>query len=289
MATYSTLEEIKVDTQANPSSNNLIVLRSEQRDAIDQAKERFCKKTGRKGDYQYTVLPESRQFLWNAKMRFGKTICAMQLMREMDVKRTLIITHRPVVGDSWLNAFRQVVGSKNSVPKVDGNSDIHHTYGFGTRSDNESEGNFYDLEKFVQSEGNHYAFFVSMQYMRLSELVNLKTQAKYKNQSGENSGGATKIENEKLKADILNADWDLVIIDEAHEGTRTSLGKSVIDDFLKKDKTKMLTSPEHPSISMKISRKMKFTHGTTLQNSRLRKNGMKSILMKRIHTRNCRR
>lgn len=240
MATYSTLEEIKVDTQANPSSNNLIVLRSEQRDAIDQAKERFCKKTGRKGDYQYTVLPESRQFLWNAKMRFGKTVCAMQLMRELDVKRTLIITHRPVVGDSWLNAFRQVVGSKNSVPKVDGNSDIHHTYGFGTRSDNESEGNFYDLEKFVQSEGNHYAFFVSMQYMRLSELVNLKTQAKYKNQSGENSGGATKIENEKLKADILNADWDLVIIDEAHEGTRTSLGKSVIDDFLKKDKTKML-------------------------------------------------
>lgn len=240
MATYSTLEEIKVDTQANPSSNNLIVLRSEQRDAIDQAKERFCKKTGRKGDYQYTVLPESRQFLWNAKMRFGKTICAMQLMREMDVKRTLIITHRPVVGDSWLNAFRQVVGSKKSVPKVDGNSDIHHTYGFGTRSDNESEGNFYDLEKFVQAKGNHFTFFVSMQYMRLSELVNLKTQAKYKNQFGDNSGGATKIENEKLKADILNADWDLVIIDEAHEGTRTSLGKSVIDDFLKKDKTKML-------------------------------------------------
>lgn len=240
MAAYSTLEEIKVDTQANPSSNNLIVLRSEQRDAIDQAKERFCKKTGRKGDYQYTVLPESRQFLWNAKMRFGKTVCAMQLMRELDVKRTLIITHRPVVGDSWLNAFRQVVGSKSSVPKVEGNSDIHHTYGFGTRSDNESEGNFYDLEKFVQTEGNHNAFFVSMQYMRLSELVNLKTQAKYKNQSGDNSGGATKIENEKLKADILNADWDLVIIDEAHEGTRTSLGKSVIDDFLKKDKTKML-------------------------------------------------
>lgn len=240
MPTYSTLEEIKVDTQANPSSNKLIVLRSEQRDAIDQAKEHFCEKSGRKGDYQYTVLPESRQFLWNAKMRFGKTVCAMQLMRELDVKRTLIITHRPVVGDSWLNAFRQVVGSKASAPKVVGNSDIHQTYGFGTRSDNESEGNFYDLEKFVQTEGNHYAFFISMQYMRLSELVNLKTQAKYKNQSVDSSGGTTKNENEKLKADILNADWDLVIIDEAHEGTRTSLGKSVIDDFLKKDKTKML-------------------------------------------------
>lgn len=240
MVTYSTLEEIKKDAQTNPSSNSLIVLRSEQRDAIDQAKEHFCKRNGRKGNYQYTVLPESRQFLWNAKMRFGKTVCAMQLMRELNVKRTLIITHRPVVGDSCLNAFRQVVGTKASAPKVEGNADIHQTYGFGTRSDNESEGNFYDLEKFIQAEGNHYAFFISMQYMRLSELVNLKTQAKHKNLYGDSSSNSTKIENEKLKADILNADWDLVIIDEAHEGTRTSLGKSVIDDFLKKDKTKML-------------------------------------------------
>jgi len=240
MATYSTLEEIKVDTQANPSSNNLIVLRSEQRDAIDQAKEHFCKKSGRKGDYQYTVLPESRQFLWNAKMRFGKTVCAMQLMRELDVKRTLIITHRPVVGDSWMEAFRQVVGTNKTAPVVQGNSNIHSTYGFGKRSDNESEGNFYDLEKFVQTEGNHYAFFISMQYIRLSELVNAKTQAKNQSRQDKTGQSAVDRENEKLKADILNTDWDLIIIDEAHEGTRTSLGKSVIDDFLKKDKTKML-------------------------------------------------
>ena len=70
MATYSTLEEIKVDTQANPSSNNLIVLRSEQRDAIDQAKERFCKKTGRKGDYQYTI-----QFFLNPDSFSGMQRC----------------------------------------------------------------------------------------------------------------------------------------------------------------------------------------------------------------------
>lgn len=49
MVTYSTLEEIKKDAQTNPSSNSLIVLRSEQRDAIDQAKEHFCKRNGRKG------------------------------------------------------------------------------------------------------------------------------------------------------------------------------------------------------------------------------------------------
>lgn len=237
MATYSTLEEIKSGMQDDLFADDLITLRSEQRDAIDQAKERFCKRSGRRGEYQYEVLPEYRQFLWNAKMRFGKTICAMQLMRELDVKRTLIITHRPIVGESWLQAFKQVVGSKSSEPKVKGNSDIHKTYGFGMRSDDESEtvGNYYDLESFVETPGNHYAFFVSMQYIRLSELVNSKTQAK-----NAGIGNTTSASNEKLKADILKTDWDLIIIDEAHEGTLTSLGKGVIQDFLKKEKTKML-------------------------------------------------
>lgn len=237
MATYSTLEEIKTGMQDDLFADDLITLRSEQRDAIDQANERFCKRSGRRGEYQYEVLPEYRQFLWNAKMRFGKTICAMQLMRELDVKRTLIITHRPVVGESWLQAFKQVVGSKSSEPKVKGNSDIHKTYGFGMRSDDESEtvGNYYDLESFVETPGNHYAFFVSMQYIRLSELVNSKTQAK-----NAGVGNTTSASNEKLKADILKTDWDLIIIDEAHEGTLTSLGKGVIQDFLKKEKTKML-------------------------------------------------
>ena len=241
MATYETLEEIKVGQQH--AADNIITLRSEQRNAIDYAKEHFCKRSGRRGEYQYDVLPEYRQFLWNAKMRFGKTICAMQLMRELDVRRTLIITHRPVVGESWLQAFKQVVGSKDSEPKVKGNSDIHNTYGFGMRSDDESEtvGNYYDLEKFVETPDNHYAFFVSMQYIRLSELVNSKTQAKHLDQQQEDGQqSASAKQNEKLKADILKTDWDLIIIDEAHEGTLTSLGKGVIKDFLKKKKTKML-------------------------------------------------
>lgn len=240
MVNYSTLNNINTSIQGNLSENEQIILRSEQRDAITRAKEHFCKKSGRQGNYQYTILPKHCKYLWNAKMRFGKTICAMQLMRELNVKRTLIITHRPVVGNSWLDAFHQVIGTSESDSMVQGNTNIHTTYGFGTRSDNEDKGNFYELENFVQTEGNHYAFFVSMQYIRLSELVNTKTQAKIKSKQDDTTSNSTDSENEKLKADILNTDWDLIIIDEAHEGTRTSLGKSVIDDFLKKDKTKML-------------------------------------------------
>lgn len=231
MATYTTLEEIKSGTQTVMFGADLIRLRPEQRDAIDCAKERFCDRSGRKPDYVYTVRPDYRQFLWNAKMRFGKTICALQLAREMDVKRTLIVTHRPVVRKSWLDAFKQVFGAK-----IESNDDISANYDFGTRSETDGLGNYYDLEKFVKKDSNHYVFFVSMHYLRLSELVNAKTQAKH----GTKENDTPSNENEKLKADILNTDWDLVVIDEAHEGTRTALGECVIKDFLKKEKTKML-------------------------------------------------
>ncbi len=237
MATYTTLEEIKDSFQTSLFGDDLIVLRPEQRDAIDRAKERFCSKSGSKTGYVYTPLSEYRQFLWNAKMRFGKTICALQLAREMDVRRTLIVTHRPAVGDGWMKAFEQVFGSA-----ISENCDIRCKYDFGTRSDADNRGNFYDLERFVETDGNHYVFFVSMQYLRLSELVNVKTLAKNSTKEQQETlfGHSDVKENEKLKADILKTKWDLVIIDEAHEGTRTALGESVIKDFLKKEKTKML-------------------------------------------------
>lgn len=171
-------------------------------------------------------------------MRFGKTLCALQLAREMDVKRTLIVTHRPVVNKSWKDDFDNVV-----TDRISGNENQKRKWDFGTLFDDEQHDKrkFYDLEKFAnQSEDNHYVFFVSMQYLRLSELVNAKTQLKNKDKQEDMFGHNATKENEKLKADILNTDWDLVVIDEAHEGTRTALGKRVIDEFLKKEKTKML-------------------------------------------------
>lgn len=237
MTTYTTLEEIKAGQQA-VQGDSTWELRPEQREAIDCAKNHFCKRSGRMPDYKWTVLTGSRQFLWNAKMRFGKTLCALQLAREMDVKRTLIVTHRPVVNKSWKDDFNNVV-----TDRITGNDNQKKKWDFGTLFDDEQHDKrkYYDLEKFVnQCEENHYVFFVSMQYLRLSELVNAKTQIKNKDkQEDKTSNNATK-ENEKLKADILNTDWDLVVIDEAHEGTRTALGKRVIDEFLKKEKTKML-------------------------------------------------
>ena len=237
--TFNTLEEIQAAFGTSLFGNDQITLRSEQRDAIDRAKAQFCKRSGSKASgYQWTVQPKYSQYLWNAKMRFGKTLCALQLAREMDVKRTLIVTHRPVVNKSWKDDFDNVV-----TDRISGNDNQKIKWDFGTLFDDEQHDKrkFYDLEKFAnQSEDNHYVFFVSMQYLRLSELVNAKTQLKNKDKQDDMFGHNATKENEKLKADILNTDWDLVVIDEAHEGTRTALGKRVIDEFLKKEQTKML-------------------------------------------------
>lgn len=41
------------------------------------------------------------RFLWNAKMRFGKTFTTYQLARKMGAKRVLVVTFKPAVEDAW--------------------------------------------------------------------------------------------------------------------------------------------------------------------------------------------
>ncbi|MEB3174507.1 MAG: restriction endonuclease [Cyanobacteriota bacterium] len=41
------------------------------------------------------------RFLWNAKMRFGKTFAAYQLAKKLGAKRTLVVTFKPAVEDAW--------------------------------------------------------------------------------------------------------------------------------------------------------------------------------------------
>ena len=51
----------------------------------------------------YKNLDEGRtpKFLWNAKMRFGKTFAAYQLAKRMNFKRILVLTFKPAVQSAW--------------------------------------------------------------------------------------------------------------------------------------------------------------------------------------------
>jgi hypothetical protein len=61
------------------------------------------------------------RFLWNAKMRFGKTFTAYQLAKKLGAKRVLVVTFKPAVEDAWRTDIEThvdfdgwVYGSRNS-------------------------------------------------------------------------------------------------------------------------------------------------------------------------------
>lgn len=56
-------------------------------------------------DYFHSIWREDihavPRFLWNAKMRFGKTFAAYQLAKKLGAKRVLVVTFKPAVEDAW--------------------------------------------------------------------------------------------------------------------------------------------------------------------------------------------
>lgn len=94
---------------------------------------------------------DSDKFLWNAKMRFGKTICALEVAKRMNFAKTIIITHRPVVNAGWFEDFNKVFGGTDFI--------------FGSYKDKG-----YSLEDLLASKKN-FVYFISMQDLRGSETV----------------------------------------------------------------------------------------------------------------------
>ena len=178
----SSLSSAEVTREYSP-----IVFRPEQQEAISKTKKQFKK---------------GNQMLWNAKMRFGKTLSALQVVKDMVFQRTLILTHRPVVDAGWFEDFGKIFYDRKD-------------FAYGSKNNGES---YSSLERQAESHGLHYVYFASMQDLRGSELV----------------GGNFDKNNE-----VFATDWDLIIVDEAHEGTQTELGKAVMGELVK-EQTKVL-------------------------------------------------
>lgn len=112
-----------------------IIFRPEQADAIRKTIKQF--KTG-------------NQMLWNAKMRFGKTLTALQVAKECEFKHILILTHRPVVSVGWYEDFEKIFYDTD--------------YVFGSKTKGEDINNLIDTDK-------KFVYFASMQDLRGSDAV----------------------------------------------------------------------------------------------------------------------
>ena len=155
---------------------------------------------------------DRNEMLWDCKMRFGKTVTSYELIKRMFVKKVIVVTHRPAVQDSWDTDFNLIFKDSN-YRFIDKTHDVMD--GYDEIIDSKNDKILLDLV----TEDIPFVYFASIQDLRGSKRV----------------GG-----NFNKNNTVFDMDWDLLIIDEAHEGTQTDLGAAVIKELRKKD-TKVLS------------------------------------------------
>ncbi len=92
--TQTVLTELRTGQKFTGTHSDTFPMRREQIDAVNKTHAYF-----------HSIWKEDMhavpRFLWNAKMRFGKTFTAYQLAKKLGAKRVLVVTFKPAVEDAW--------------------------------------------------------------------------------------------------------------------------------------------------------------------------------------------
>lgn len=125
------------------------------------------------------------EFLWNAKPRFGKTLATYDLCKRAEAQSVLIVTNRPAIANSWYKDYVKFCGGGKwlFVSDVDA-----------------LKGKPFVISRADLPKDTPYIEFVSLQDLKGSKYF----------------GG----ELPKL-AEVADMTWDILVVDEAHEGVDT--------------------------------------------------------------------
>lgn len=136
---------------------------------------------------------EEGEFLWNAKPRFGKTLASYDLAKRLGARKVLIVTNRPAIANSWFDDFEQFIDGYHFISEtssLDGRPTISR-------------------QQYISSGMNKpQVTFLSLQDLKGSKYF----------------GGP----HDKLSW-VADLSWDLLIIDEAHEGIDTNRTNAAFD------------------------------------------------------------
>lgn len=138
------------------------------------------------------------KFLWNAKMRFGKTFASYQLAKQMGFKRVLILTFKPAVLHSWRTDLASHVDFKGwqFLARVEGGPDLSEQYAQ------------------TKKEAPIVCFGSFQDFMGVDAMGNIKAHHEW----------------------IREINWDLVIFDEYHFGAWRDKAKGLfLDDNEEED------------------------------------------------------
>ena len=134
------------------------------------------------------------KFLWNAKMRFGKTFASYQLAKKMGLSRILILTFKPAVESAW-------------------------------REDLVSHIDFEGWQYVSNKDARNNNLNIDQEFLRTDKSKPIVVFGSFQDLLGTNESGGIKTKNEFIHA----TNWDLVIFDEYHFGAWKERAKELFE------------------------------------------------------------
>lgn len=141
--------------------------------------------------FKYSQATENGEFLWNAKPRFGKTLAAYDLCKKLKAVNVLIVTNRPAIANSWYDDYEKFLGVESGYFFVSETESLKGKKGVVSRA---------EYTRLIDDDPRGCIEFVSLQDMKGAIAF----------------GG----KHDKLQ-EVADMHWDILIIDEAHEGVDT--------------------------------------------------------------------
>ncbi len=182
------INELKNGETFNNVRTENFKMRPEQTRAVMRTMEYY--NSARKDDP--TRAPK---FLWNAKMRFGKTFAAYQLCKKMNSKRVLVLTFKPAVESAWHEDLQTHIDFE----------------GWQFISNKDAKNNNIDIDRAFKNADKSKPMVV---FGSFQDLL------------GTNENGGIKAKNEFIHTEV----WDIVIFDEYHFGAWRENAKKLFEN-----------------------------------------------------------
>lgn len=149
----------------------------------------------------YMFSHEEGEFLWNCKPRFGKTLAVYDLCKRIDAQKILVVTNRPAIANSWYEDYTKFLRSDDDAYYFVSNSPALYTKKYRVSDESSLLYNnpFIEFESLQDIKGSIYFGGKYNKYKRIAET-----------------------------------DWDLLVIDEAHEGVDTLKTDTAFDHIKRK-------------------------------------------------------
>ena len=178
---------VRTRTQNYQMRSQNFEMREEQKNAVIKTKKYF-ERTKAEG---YIKAPK---FLWNAKMRFGKTFAAYQLAKEMNFKKILILTFKPAVQSAWRDDL---------LSHID-----------------------FEYWQFIARPQDSSEDSIDEQYEKTDKNNPIVCFGSFQDFLGKSENGGIKPKNEW----VHTTNWDLVIFDEYHFGAWRDNAKHLFEN-----------------------------------------------------------